>query len=477
MDHGGNKYRIDMCRGPLFGKIILFAIPLMIANATQLLFNAADLIIVGRFAPHEAMAAVGACGALLSLMLNFFFGLSVAANVLTARYIGARDVRRTAHSVHTAIAVALYGGILLALTGILISRPVLALMQTPASVLPKATLYMFIYCAGAPFILFYNFGSSILRATGDTRRPLIYMVEAGFLNVGLNLFFVLVFKMDVAGVALATLIANAFSSVMVGRALTGNRDSSRLIPRRIKFYPGILKDILKIGIPAGIQSSLFSFSNVIIQSTINKFGSEAVAGCAAGSSLEAITYVSFNAYYFAVISFVGQNHGARKFKRIRSSIIWCCLLGMATGMIFGWSTTLLGRRLLAIYNANPEVIEAGMLRVKFVIAPYFLCAAMDVVAGALRGLGHSLTPMIVSLMGACIFRILWVLFVFPLDPTLSQLFLSYPVSWVLVLAVNGGLLWIICSRMLRAAARRDFAPVSLLPLSWHPWHLRRHFSS
>ena len=442
-----SKYQIDMCHGPLFSKIVLFSLPLMASNIMQVLFNAVDMIVIGHYAPHEAMAAVGSCGPLIMMILNIFFGLSVGANVLTARYIGARDRTEVFQTVHTAMATALYGGILLAAFGIMISRPVLEMMQTPAEVLPKASLYMWLYCAGIPFILLYNFGSSILRAGGDTRRPLIYMLISGGVKVGLNFFLVSTCHWDVAGVAVSTLISSLLSSALVIMALSELRDGSRLFLKKIRLYGSNFKEILKIGVPAGIQGSLFSFSNVIIQSTINSFGSKAMAGNAATGSLEGIVYVAFNAYYFSVISFVGQNHGAHKYKRIVKSMFYCQLLAVLTAFVFGWIIFIFGPQLLRIYNPDPGVIQWGMIRLKYLVTTYFLCALMDTISGSLRGLGHSLTPMIVTMLGACFFRIAWVFWVFPHFRTMENLLLSYPVSWFLVFLVNGTILYFVCRKL------------------------------
>ena len=456
--NSGKKYQIDMCHGPLFSKIVLFAFPLMTANVMQVLFNAIDLAIVGRYAQHEAMAAVGSCGSLISMILSIFFGLSVGANVLAARYIGARNRAEVVKTVHTAMATAFYGGIVLAVVGVLVSRPILELMQTPEKVLPKSSLYMWLYCAGIPFILLYNYGSSILRAAGDTRRPMVYMIFSGFIKVGLNLFLVIVVHLDVAGVAIATLIANVIASAMVLRALTGQRDSTRLFMNKIRFHGSNFKDILKIGIPAGIQGSLFGLSNVIIQSTINSFGSKAMAGSGATGSLEGIVYVAFISYYFAVISFVGQNHGAKKYKRIVKSIFYCLGLTALVAIVFGWSIILNGPRLLSLYNPDPEVVQWGMIRLKYLVSLYFLCAIMEVISGALRGLGHSLTPMIVTMLGACVFRVIWVIWVFPHYRTMENLLLSYSVSWIMICLVNGSILYYICRKLFQDAAHMQRHP-------------------
>ena len=448
----GSRYQIDMTHGPLFGKIVIFSIPLMISNVMQVLFHVIDMIVIGRYAPHEAMAAVGSCGSLISTILSIFFGLSLGGNVLSARYIGARDRMQVFRSVHTAMATALYGGLLLAAFGMLISRPILVWMETPASVLPKSTLYMMLYCLGIPLVLLNSFGAAQLRATGDTRRPMIYLVCAGFIKAGLNLFFVREFHWDVAGVAVATLLSNIFAAALIVFTLTRLRDSSRLFLNKIRFYGSIFRDMLKIGIPAGVQGSLFGISNMLIQSTINSFGSKAMAGSAATGSLEGLVYTAFITYYLSVVSFVGQNHGAKKYKRIVKSIFICGFLAAFTAIAFGWSIYLSGSGLLAVFNPDPEVIKWGMIRLKYLVTAYFLCAIMEVISGALRGLGHSLTPMIVSLLGACVFRVFWVLYVFPHYKTMENLMISYPVSWVLVCLVNGTILYVICRKLFRDAA-------------------------
>jgi len=445
----GSKYQTDMCHGPLFPKIVLFAIPLMIANTMQFLFNAVDLVVVGRYGSQDAMAAVGSCGSLITMFMSIFFGLSMGANVPVARYIGAERRLQTFRSVHTAIAIALYGGTAVGIIGCAVSGSVLELMQLPPSVFAKAVPYMRLFCISIPFILLYNFGSSILRATGDTRRPLRFMLISGFAKTMLNLFLVRVFHWDVEGVATATIIANMISSSLVLMALFRMKDACRLYVRRIRFFGSNFIDNLKIGIPAGIQSALFGMSNVIIQSTVNSFGPEAIAGNAAAASLESIVYVAFISFYFAVISFVGQNHGAKKYKRISRSIFYCILLGMLSSAIIGAAIYHFDVELLGIYNPAADVIKWGQIRLKYLVLVYFLCALMEVLNGALRGLGYSLTPMIVTMIGACVLRVFWVFWIFPHDPTLNNLLLSYPVSWILVSAVNAGILYWVCRRLFR----------------------------
>ena len=448
----GSKYQIDMCHGPLLSKIVLVALPLMAANVIQVLFNAVDMVVIGRYADKPALAAVGSCAVLISMILSLFFGLSVGANVIVARHIGERDREETARSVHTAIAIALYGGILLALAGVAAAKPVLVLMETPVEVLPKSTLYMWLYSLGIPLILLFNFGNSIMSATGDTRRPLVYMIVGGAVKVALNLLLVRTFALDVVGAALATLISNAVAAFLILRALSGLRDSTRLCRKQVRFHAANLADILKIGIPAGVQSSLFGISNVIIQSSINSFGTDTMAGNAAAVSIETAVYVASSAFYYAVISFVGQNHGAKKYKRIAKSIWYCLLLSMASSVLVGWAAYFSGPYVLPLYNPDPAVVRLGLIRLDYVVTTYFIAAAMDITAGALRGLGHSLTPMIVSVLGICAFRIFWVVWILPFRRDMGTLLVSYPISWILVLAVNGAILFFVCRKLFRDAA-------------------------
>ena len=452
------KYNIDMAHGPLFGKIILFALPLIITNIMQLMFHAADLIVLGQFADPKAMAAVGATNGLTTFILNLFAGLSTAVNVLVARYSGARDRRNIARTVHTSMSVAFYGGVCMALIGLLISRPMLKLMATPEQVLDKACLYMWIYCIGMPFVIIYSFGASILRALGDTRRPLFFMIFAGLTNVLLNLFFVLVCRWDVAGVAVATKISNAVSAVLVLRVLTSTRDSSRLFWNRLKIHRKTFWDLVKIGLPAGIQGSCYSISNITIQSTVNSFGPMAMAGNTSSQSLEGFVNTCCSAFYTTTLSFVGQNHGAKKYKRILKSIFLSLICVLIAGAVFGWGFYFFGRSLLHIYNPNPEVIQWGMIRLKILLLTYFLCGFMNVATGALRGLGHSIKPMLVSLTGACFFRIAWVIWVFPLKPTMNTLMYSYPASWTMVMLINGTLLYFVLRKMFRQAVDANRHP-------------------
>ena len=450
------KNQIDMCHGPLFSKIVFFTIPLMLTNIMQLLFHAADLIVVGQFAPGTALAAVGATSGLTTLVLNVFFGLATGINVLVARYTGARDPEKVSQNVHTAAAIALYWGICMAVIGILISRPMLRLMGTPENILDKASLYMWIYCAGMPFVIFFNFGSAILRAVGDTKRPMLFMFICGVINVLLNLFFVLVFKWDVAGVALATKISNAVSAWLIYRVLSKSPGGIRLMPKKICIHKTALKETLRIGLPAAVQGSCFSISNITIQASVNSFGWQAIAGNTAAMSLEGLVYVASSSLFYSAISFTGQNHGAKKYKRIIRSIFYCLICTCIASLSIGLTFLVFGKELLSIYNSDPEVIRWGLVRFRILLVTYFLCGIMDVISGSLRGLGHSFKPMLVTILGVCVFRIIWVACVFPIDRSMVCLMISYPVSWIVVSTINGFILFLICRKLLRNARCRKF---------------------
>ena len=456
MQQRTNKYQIDMCRGPLFGQIVLFSVPLMLSGLLQLFFNAADLIVVGRFASHEALAAVGATSSLTALIVNVFMGLSVGTNVLVANFFGAKDRKNVSRTVHTAILMAIFGGIVLAVIGIGLATPLLRLMATPENVIAKSSLYMWIYFAGMPFIMLYNFGSAVLRAVGDTRRPLYYLLFAGIVNVVLNLFFVLVCGMDVAGVAIATVVSQGIAAALVIRCLRNARDACRLRMRNLRIDPVILKRMLWIGLPAGIQGMFFSLSNITIQSSVNSFGSLAIAGNTAVVSLEGFIYIGSNAFHQTVVSFAGQNLGGGQYDRIRRSIIYCALCSSAVCIVMGYGFFLNGHALLSIYNSTPEVINWGMLRMNILFSTYFLCGIMDVMSGALRGLGRSVMPAVITLIGVCVLRIVWVYTVFPVHPTMGNLMLSYPITWAITAAANGYYLYIVCRKLFRQSgvARR-----------------------
>ena len=426
---------MDMTQGRLLTQVLVFALPIMLSGILQLLFNAADTIVVGRFAGNEALAAVGSVGSLNNMIISLFIGLSVGANVLVARYTGSRNDRAVSDTVHTSVLLSLAGGVLLMIIGVLLARPLLTLMGSPEDVIDLAVLYVRIIFLGMPVQMLYNFCAAILRAVGDTQRPLYYLTIAGVVNVLLNLVFVIVLHLSVAGVALATIISQAISALLVTRALMNMEGPTRLFLNRLRIHPGKLREIIRIGLPAGIQSSVFSLSNVVIQSSVNSFGSVVIAGNAASSNVGNFVYQAMNTFQQAITCFAGQNIGARKPRRIVSAMKVCMFWAVSFGLVLGLLSCVFGTQLLSLFSADPAVIAAGMERQVIVCAPYFLCGMMDVMTGALRGIGYSLLPMIVSILGACAFRLFWVFTVFAAYPTLPCLMLSYPVSWLLTFSV------------------------------------------
>lgn len=446
----GDRFKMNLCEGPLFTQILVFSLPLMLTGMLQLFFNAADLIVVGRFASHQAIAAVGATSSLAHLIVNIFFGVSVGCNVLVANYFGAKDDVGVSRSVHTSIFVAIFGGIFLAIIGIVLAKPLLRLMNTPADIIDKSAVYMWFYFAGMPFIMLYNFGSAIMRAVGDTRRPLIYLTISGIINIVLNVFFVTCCGIDVAGVAIATVISQGFASLLILRLLINSNDACHFEFKKMRIHFSTLKKILWIGVPAGIQGSFFSLSNTIIQSSVNSFGSLGVAGSTAACSLEGFVYVgSCYAFHHTMLSFAGQNMGGRNFKRILQSFIYCNLVSIIASTLLGWAIYLTGETFLGIYTDNPEAIAWGMRRMKYVFTTYGFCGIMDVVSGVLRGLGYSVRPTIMTLMGICVFRIIWVYTVFARCHSMEILMLSYPISWMLTVVANGTLLLFVYRKLIR----------------------------
>lgn len=435
-ESSSKKYEIDMCSGPLFGKILVFYFPLMLSGILQLLFNAADIAVVGRFAGNEALAAVGSTSSLTNLLVNLFIGLSVGANVLVARFYGAEQKNELKEMVQTAIATSVIGGILLIFVGFFVSRPALTLMGTPEDVIAHSVLYMRIYFAGMPFMMAYNFGAAVLRAVGDTKRPLYYLLAAGVVNVILNLVFVIIFEMGVAGVAVATVISQAISASLILRCLITTDSAYRLELNGIKIAGDKLAKMFQIGLPAGLQGSLFSISNVLIQSSVNSFGSVAMAGNTAGGNIESFVYTAMNSFYQASISFSGQNFGAKKYRRVGKVLLICEGLVIVVGLIMGNGAYLFAGTLLKLYTLDPEVIRYGILRMAYICIPYFLCGMMDVIVGVLRGIGYSVMPMLVSLTGACLFRVVWIYTVFRQLRTLECLYISYPISWALTFFVH-----------------------------------------
>ena len=443
------SYEIDMCNGPLLGKILIFTVPLMISGILQLLFNAADMVVVGRFAGSDALAAVGSTGSLINLLVNLFIGLSVGANVLTARYYGANQKKELSEIVHTAITTSFISGCILILIGFVLARPVLGIMGTPDNVIDGAVLYMRIYFAGMPAMMTYNFGSAILRAVGDTKRPLYYLLLAGVINVVLNLVFVIVFSMGVAGVALATIISQAVSAVLVVRCLIRSDGVYRIVLKDLRIHRDKLYKMVQIGVPAGMQGALFSLSNVLIQSSVNSFGSIAMAGNTAAGNLEGFVFVAMNALHQAAISFTGQNYGARNFRRIGKIMGICLGLVLAVGLVLGNASYLFSGTLLKLYSSDPEVIRFGVLRMSIICTFYCLCGMMDVMVGIMRGLGYAVMPMLVSLTGACAFRVVWIYTIFKHYTTLESLYWSYPISWGLTFAVHFVCFVVVYRKLLR----------------------------
>lgn len=440
------KYEMDMCSGSILKKMLLFTVPLMCSSILQLLFNAADVIVVGSFVGDNALAAVGSNTALINLLTNFFLGFSIGANVLVARFYGAKQEKELKETVHTAIMVSIYSGIALTLIGCIGAKQILIWMKTPKDVLPLATLYLRIYFIGMTATMLYNFGSAILRAVGDTRRPLYYLTAAGIINVALNLLFVIVLKMSVAGVALATVISECISAFLVIRCMRRSEGGIRLEWKNLRIYPQKFLKILQIGLPASFQGIIFSISNVIIQASVNSFGATVVAGNSAAANIEGFVYVSMNAFHQAAISFTSQNVGAAKYERVNKILYTAELCVIVVGIVLGNMAVFFGHPLLGMYTSSEIVMEAGMKRMRVIARTYALCGMMDVMVGSLRGLGYSVMPMLVSLVGACGLRLLWIFTFFQHAPfhTTTSLYLTYPASWIITFSAH-----VICFMIVR----------------------------
>ncbi len=426
------KHSQSMLTGPLFGSIVLYTIPIILTSVLQLLFNAADLVIVGRFCGSVSVAAVGATTAITNLMVNFFVGLSVGVGVTVAHGLGSHRDSVVHDTVHTALPMSLVSGMFLTLVGVFFSETFLKLMGTPDNVLALSAVYMKIYFAGITFTMVYNFIAAILRAAGDTKSPLIFLAFAGVVNVVLNVIFVTVLHMNVAGVALATTLSQGISAVLVVIALMRRTDACRLHLRKMRFHRIQLTKILRIGLPAGIQSALFSISNVLIQSSVNSFGDIFMSGNAAAGNIEGFVYASINAFHQTAVNFIGQNAGARQYKRVYKTLVYCLICACVTGLVLGGLAYGFGPHLLKLYiTDSPEAIGYGLLRLGIVGLTYLLCGLMDVTTGALRGLGESFIPMLISVLGVCGIRIGWIFTVFqiPALHTPQCLYLSYPFSW------------------------------------------------
>ncbi|MBO5691649.1 MAG: MATE family efflux transporter [Spirochaetaceae bacterium] len=445
MSSVSKSYQIDMTSGPILVKLLGFSIPLIFSSTLQLLFNAADVIVVGRFAGENSLAAVGATGALINLMVNLFVGLSVGTTVVTAHFFGAGKESAVEQSVHTGVLMSLYSGIILTVVGIIGTRFILQFMQVPVEIFGLASLYLKVYFAGITASMVYNFGSALLRAKGDTRRPMYYLLFAGIINVILNLIFVIVFKMDVAGVALATIISQCVSAFLVIRALMKEEGEFHLDLRRLRIEREILIRVIKIGVPAGFQGMVFSLSNIVIQSAINGFGAQVVAGSSAAGNIEGFIYTAMNGFAQGALTFSSQNLGAGRLDRVRRSVVVSELSVLVTGLVLGGSVFLFRNFFLGLYSDNPAVIASGATRITIICLLYALCGMMETTANMVRGLGHSLLPMVVSIAGVCGMRILWIATIFqvPRFHTFEVLFYSYPVTWTITLLSHAVCLFII----------------------------------
>ncbi len=426
-----NRYNLDMTQGSLFPKILSFAFPLMVTGLLQIVYNAADVMVVGRFAGSISLAAVGATSTLVNLLLNLFLGLSMGSGVVVAKHIGAGDGAAVHRSVHSAMLLSLISGILIGVLGVLISPFALKAMGTPKEVLTLSTLYLRIFFLGTPANMIFNYGASILRATGDSKRPLYILTSTGILNVLLNLLFVIKLHMDVAGVALATIIAQYVSAICVLYILLNINSLIHLSPKKLRFYKAELLDILRIGIPAGLQGSLFSLSNVIIQSSINSFGPAAIAGNTASGNVDSIIFTCCNSVSQTATTFTSQNYGAGQFRRIRRIYFNCIGVSAAIAVIFGVALLCFGPQILTVFSTDAEVIEMGLIRLRLFAFTYIINSALDVTTGQMRGLGKSVIPMIVTMVGVCGLRVLWVFTVFQKYRSLFVLYFSYPVSWLI----------------------------------------------
>ena len=425
-----------MCNGTIMDKLISFALPLMVSGILQLMFNAVDIIVVGRFSGSQALAAVGSTTALINVFTNLFIGVSLGANVLAARFYAAGKDKEMSETVHTAITLALVSGVVMAVFGLVFSRWALKIMGTPADVIDQSTLYMRIYFLGMPFFMVYNYGAAILRAVGDTKRPLMFLIVAGVINAVLNMFLVIAFHMGVAGVAIATVISQMISCLLVLRCLYKTDGSYQLRFSKLcmkKFY---LAQIFQVGIPAGIQSTVINISNALLQSSVNSFGSTAMAGYTAANNVLGFLYASVNAVTQACMSFTSQNYGVGKYKRMDRVLLDCGILSFVIAFVLGCSSYIFGGEILKIYTEDPEVIRCGVEILSITTVPYFLCGIMDLFPGALRGMGHSGVPMILSIIGTVGTRIVWIFWIFPQNRSLYTLFISYPASWAITIVMQ-----------------------------------------
>lgn len=431
-----NKYEIDMCNGSIMDKLISFALPLMLSGMLQLMFNAVDIVVVGRFSGSQSLAAVGATTALIYLFTNLFIGISLGANVLSARYYAAGKKKEMSETVHTAMAFALVSGIVMIFVGLFFSRLALEIMGTPSDVIEQATLYMKIYFMGMPFFMLYNYGAAILRAVGDTKRPLIFLIISGLVNACLNMILVIIFHMDVAGVAIATVTSQCISCILVVSCLCRTTSSYQLNFSKLRIKKEYLQPICQVGIPAGIQSMVINLSNALLQSSVNSFGSTTMAGYTAANNIFGFLYVSVNAVTQACMSFTSQNYGLQKLKRMDKILVECLMLTVIISILLGGGVYLFGAEIMRLYTKEPEVIRCGVDIFAYTTVTYFLCGIMDLFPGALRGMDRSTVPMILSVIGTVGTRIVWVFGLFPHYRSLPFLFISYPASWVITIVMQ-----------------------------------------
>ena len=425
-----SKKVVNMLEGPLLGPIFLFAMPLFITSVLQLAFNAVDIIVVGKFTGHHALAAVGATGPVINLLVTMFMGISIGASVIMGQNVGARDFKNAQDTLHTAIGISILGGIIVLFAGYFTAMPLLKLMQTPPEVIELAGEYLKIYYIGMPGFMVYNFGAALLRAIGDSKRPMYFLTISGVFNVICNLIFVIVFKMGVAGVAIATSISQYIAAALIVASLLKADGYMKLFIDKIRISKDKALGMMRIGLPAGFQGALFSISNILIQSGINSFGSVVMAGNTAAGNLEGFVYMGMNSIYQTSLSFTSQNMGAKQYDRVKK-IFWTCVgVVIGVGLFLGVGAWLFGDKLLRLYTSEPEVIKYGVERLGVVSATYFLCGIMDTMVGGLRGMGYSITPMVVSLTAVCIFRMIWIATIFQSIHTPVILYLSYPVSWI-----------------------------------------------
>ena len=448
-----SKYEIDMCNGSIMDKLISFSLPLMLSSILQLMFNAVDIIVVGRFSSSQALAAVGSTTALINIFTNLFIGISLGANVLAARYFAAGRDKEMSEAVHTAITLALISGVIMAFVGVGMSRTALSLMATPPDVIDLSAVYMRIYFMGMPFFMLYNYGAAILRAVGDTKRPLVFLIAAGLTNVVLDLLLVIVIPLGVAGVAIGTVASQMISCILVLRCLYKSEGSYQLRFSRLMIRWVYLKRIFQVGIPAGIQSTVINFSNALLQSSVNSFGSTAMAGYTAANNILGFLYAAVNAVTQACMSFTSQNYSVGKQKRMDRVLLDCMLLSAGVSVVLGVGAYVFGSQILRIYTTETEVIQCGLEILSITTVPYFLCGIMDLIPGALRGMGHSAVPMILSVIGTVGTRIVWIYGFFPQHRSLHFLFISYPGSWIITIAMQAVCFWFVrkkCVKQLRS---------------------------